>query len=372
LAYCAPELIAKQDFGPAVDVWSFGMVMYELVYKKLLNTAFAKSVQGGNPPDLPNSPYRGLLLKCWELNPRKRPTFAEIAGLLTDRSKFGDLLTLPVLAYLERFEQGADDFSAIGLPEFNPEKYTIVRRDANHAIRFVEDSERKRYVIKELSISRDELKEFRALAGHGCTSVITYQGIAIKKGTQAFVVSLLRPFHALGPLINHLGKLSPVQIHIIAYGVAKGLHFLHSNEIFHGGLTESTVFLTQAYEPVIVGFPFSPTAQIARKANAGGDVAALGCLIWALLIGRVLRKGDQDPRDRMYSALIHQCRDEDPENQITVEQVVVVLKGKLFKSAFKQDAGLFVRYVQSFGDELDPAWTRESSAYGSVTPVSVL
>jgi hypothetical protein len=123
---------------------------------------------------------------------------------------------------------------------------------------------------------------------------------------------------------------------------------------------------------VIVGFPFSPTAQAARKANSGGDIAALGCFIWALLIDRVRQKGDQDPRDRMYSALIHQCRDDDPENRITVEQVVVVLKGKLFKSAFKQEAVLFVRHVQSFCDELDSAWTRESSAYGSVRPVSVL
>jgi serine/threonine protein kinase len=352
LEYCAPELIAVKEFGPPVDVWSFGMIMYELVYKKIVNNRFAASIRSGNRPELPKTPYYELLMKCWNLNPKNRPKFIEIIQTLTNKSIFGEILNPRVREYLDRFE----DLEPIGLPKFIPSDYKIVNVEKD--IQIVENEERKCFVIKELTVAREELDEYQALVSFDCPSVITYQGMAIIKRERHFGVSLIRPFYPLGLVVDHLNRLTPIQIHIISDGVAQGLHFLHENQMFHGRLSESTVLLNDEYEPVIIGFPLSQTAQKNRNANGNEDVVALGHLIWTLVLRKVLMNGDPRPRDRLYATLIDQCFNAPGGNRMTALQVAEYLKGPLFMSALKKEAEVFAKYAKSFGDELDQSWTQ--------------
>jgi serine/threonine protein kinase len=93
--YQAPEIYEEEPYTEKVDVFAFGLILYEIlalkpvfppalppqkVMKKLISEHFAVI-----PDDwLPS--VKELLNRCWRNNPRSRPTFDEIASYLKDHS----------------------------------------------------------------------------------------------------------------------------------------------------------------------------------------------------------------------------------------------------------------------------------------------
>ena len=91
--WMAPESHWKKEFSPATDVWSFGVVMWEmynpteLPYKELNNPEVSASVCMGTRLDIPKSypPTVASIMKaCWQHDSSKRPSFLLIAMLLTN------------------------------------------------------------------------------------------------------------------------------------------------------------------------------------------------------------------------------------------------------------------------------------------------
>ena len=90
--WMAPESLMRKEFSPASDVWSFGVVMWEmynpteLPYKGLSNPEVAARIfmemQLAIPDSYPSTVVR-IMKACWELDPMKRPSFLLIACLLT-------------------------------------------------------------------------------------------------------------------------------------------------------------------------------------------------------------------------------------------------------------------------------------------------
>lgn len=84
----------KARYSPAVDVYSFAMVMFEIATGELPFydnewTAFEvrTEVTAGARPALPPSVtlpdgYVALMEACWAGNPHDRPTFGEVLGAL--------------------------------------------------------------------------------------------------------------------------------------------------------------------------------------------------------------------------------------------------------------------------------------------------
>ncbi|CAG8483940.1 15179_t:CDS:2 [Acaulospora morrowiae] len=86
--YCAPEVLAKRKFSEASDIYSFGIIMWELVvgirpFSYLSNRYMlvAAIIQGLTPPidelktkvHFPPA-YKMLMEQCWNRDPEKRPT----------------------------------------------------------------------------------------------------------------------------------------------------------------------------------------------------------------------------------------------------------------------------------------------------------
>ncbi|CAL1533573.1 unnamed protein product, partial [Lymnaea stagnalis] len=91
IKWTAPEGLAYNRFSTKSDVWAFGVLLWELatfgmspypgvdlteVYH-LLEKGYRMERPPGTPPEI-----HTLMLKCWQWEPKDRPTFKEIHFLL--------------------------------------------------------------------------------------------------------------------------------------------------------------------------------------------------------------------------------------------------------------------------------------------------
>ena len=95
MRWMAPESLEDHEFSTASDVWSFGVVLWEMYNPKEIPydnikikdaTSLAMKVGRGLrlaiPEEYPSKVER-IMKACWQENPTKRPSFIFIAQLLT-------------------------------------------------------------------------------------------------------------------------------------------------------------------------------------------------------------------------------------------------------------------------------------------------
>uniref|UniRef100_A0A672ZYD9 receptor protein-tyrosine kinase n=1 Tax=Sphaeramia orbicularis TaxID=375764 RepID=A0A672ZYD9_9TELE len=91
IRWTAPEAIAYRKFTSASDVWSFGIVMWEVMafgerpYWDMSNHEVMKAINEAfrlpAPMDCPSAIYQ-LMLQCWQHDRSKRPRFTDIVNIL--------------------------------------------------------------------------------------------------------------------------------------------------------------------------------------------------------------------------------------------------------------------------------------------------
>ncbi|XP_076147456.1 ephrin type-A receptor 3 isoform X1 [Alosa pseudoharengus] len=91
IRWTAPEAIAYRKFTSASDVWSYGIVMWEIIsygerpYWEMSNQDVIKAIDEGYrlpaPMDCPVVMHQ-LMLDCWEKNRSERPKFGQIVSTL--------------------------------------------------------------------------------------------------------------------------------------------------------------------------------------------------------------------------------------------------------------------------------------------------
>lgn len=97
-AYCSPEGFEDNQFTKAGDVYSFAMIVYEVMSglapfqgKNLDLISLVSKITNGERPkltsDIPDA-YQKLIEKCWLHNPLERPTFEEIVFVLKNNHEF--------------------------------------------------------------------------------------------------------------------------------------------------------------------------------------------------------------------------------------------------------------------------------------------
>ncbi|XP_073936642.1 ephrin type-A receptor 10 isoform X3 [Castor canadensis] len=90
--WAAPETLQFGHFSSASDVWSFGVVMWEVMafgerpYWDMSGQDVIKAVEDGfrlPPPRNCPSPLHRLMLDCWQKDPSERPRFSQIHSTLS-------------------------------------------------------------------------------------------------------------------------------------------------------------------------------------------------------------------------------------------------------------------------------------------------
>ncbi|CAK8577693.1 unnamed protein product [Lathyrus sativus] len=89
--WMAPEMIKRKHYGRKVDVYSFGLILWEMFTGRIpyedmtpIQAAFAVVYKNSRPVIPLNCPpaMRALIEQCWSLNPDKRPEFWQVVKVL--------------------------------------------------------------------------------------------------------------------------------------------------------------------------------------------------------------------------------------------------------------------------------------------------
>ncbi|GBC02879.1 hypothetical protein RclHR1_04880004 [Rhizophagus clarus] len=94
IPYIAPEVLQKEKYTKASDIYSFSMIMWELMtgrkpfWDRSHDTELIIEISCGGlrPPIVTNAPegYIELMKECWHSDPNKRPTATEIYEMIKD------------------------------------------------------------------------------------------------------------------------------------------------------------------------------------------------------------------------------------------------------------------------------------------------
>ena len=87
MRWTSPEAMETLKFSPASDVWSFGVVVVEMLqdgetpYQGMSNPEVMKLTMSGDRHPQPKSctdPLYAILLECWNADVTLRPSFSKL------------------------------------------------------------------------------------------------------------------------------------------------------------------------------------------------------------------------------------------------------------------------------------------------------
>lgn len=181
--------------------------------------------------------------------------------------------------------------------------------------------------------------------------------------------------------------------HIVLYGVARGMAFMHSCRLIHRDLKPDNVLLDDHFEPKISDFglsKFVPAGQTLAQSLAQCesaqymapeiwsrtgvfgfkvDVFAFGMMMWAVLAGSVPfpeasseseiryiienngRPPIPDYISMVYQTMIEDCWAQCPEDRPEFSEIVKGLHDPAFLDSLPIDINAFLDYKAKFGDE---------------------
>ena len=122
--WMAPESLSDGLFTPSSDIWSYGVILYEIItfgsfpFQGLSNNQVLEHVTSGHtllPPPGIRTQLTSLLQSCWNQMPTKRPTASEVAELLNNNPQLVTPCVDVPLASVQIERTDSLDLAAAGL-----------------------------------------------------------------------------------------------------------------------------------------------------------------------------------------------------------------------------------------------------------------
>lgn len=115
LRYMSPEVAQYHPYNNKADVYSYGIVLWELITRKKPYAGLSKAkfyekvIQGGTRPVIPKKwpkELRALISECWSVDMKERPSFSEILprleSLITEETVKGEKGRSKIMKLVQR------------------------------------------------------------------------------------------------------------------------------------------------------------------------------------------------------------------------------------------------------------------------------
>ena len=93
MQWTAPEILRGEHYDSSVDVYSFGVILWELIVRQQPHEGMTSyeiitgvAANGLRPPIPSSAPprYLELMTRCWSEDSSERPKFTEVLSILED------------------------------------------------------------------------------------------------------------------------------------------------------------------------------------------------------------------------------------------------------------------------------------------------
>lgn len=188
-------------------------------------------------------------------------------------------------------------------------------------------------------------------------TIVKLSGIVMRLEETGYSIIMLMPFFEKGTLTSVLkSELSAVQKHIILYGIACGMKFLHAHHVMHRDLRPDAIFCDDELHPIISGFwcathanpdkeledevgtPMYRAPEVQRgRYDFKADVFSYGCVLYQVVTGQLpvdesavkrrflIRPKIPSLPIKAYETLIERCWSDDPECRPSFAEICKVL-----------------------------------------------
>ncbi|XP_067121007.1 uncharacterized protein [Centruroides vittatus] len=125
IRWMAPESLSKGIFSPMTDIWSYGVLLYEMVtfgsfpFQGFSNNQVYEHIINGKTLSVPKqckTELKMLMLQCWYQNPQQRPMASQIVEILANKP---NLISPCLDAPLASVEVADVNSSELAFPDLN-------------------------------------------------------------------------------------------------------------------------------------------------------------------------------------------------------------------------------------------------------------
>lgn len=318
LSYMSPEVIKGCQYGTKADVYSFGILMFEVLTDSVPYPEFEK----GNLTDFDfrikvvNESYRPkfeysiketlkeLIENCWSNEIESRPNFGEIFEKLTNKENFIDDVDIDeVDAYVQDITEIRDPIEKLinekdqlknemkklsdmndkllndnkELTELNTKLLEESKelKNTENSSNFVCDFSNKNYFIEYInthqikpSTNDDEslIQDIKKLSGK-CEYVLGFN-----QPTDGDLITLNYPifvsqYSIIGSLKQLKNSLDDQTKFIVMYCIAEGMQNLHENGIIHSNLRPEAILIDKDERPLICDFGLTKKIDFIKTEN---------------------------------------------------------------------------------------------------------
>ncbi|KAF2075102.1 hypothetical protein CYY_003579 [Polysphondylium violaceum] len=276
LPWIAPEVFAGNGYTTQADVFSFGIVLWEILTHKQPqgNTATTPLGHPEIPPSCP-LPFAELIRECCSRKPEQRPTFQQIIQKLKSMTTLVPSFPQTHLSTSNAPSNAQQSYNTVpGQPSTQPvdlSKWTIAlssianvklvskEPDGTTILKGVYNG--KPVSIKNFTtpITEAEQKQWAVLASVKSVHAVEFYGVVYNKQEHAIISEYMANGSLEALMLNTAFNLTLETTLNLALQMSESIHVLHTHTpvILHRGITSSSFLLDDQYNLKITDFGLS-------------------------------------------------------------------------------------------------------------------